>query len=164
MQLRFVTLRHVTFTLCCFTLCSKILFSAGIFKQSMGARNRVGICRDVVHTSQATQPGGIGSLESILGLLQSLKIRAQASLQIRESESMKFLYLLKNHTVWKPRGFLVQDLKRRDILTMLPCDFPGLFSKPGGSFCENNQNKLNPPFRVNLWFEVKAHYIVCFWV
>ncbi len=34
-------------------------------------RNRV-----VVPASQATQPGGIGSLESILGLLKSLKIRA----------------------------------------------------------------------------------------
>ncbi len=40
--------------------------SAGIFKQSLGARNRV-----VIGFSfhQATQPGGIGSLESILGLL-----------------------------------------------------------------------------------------------
>jgi hypothetical protein len=33
----------------------------------MGARNRVVLAR------QATQPGGIGSLESILGLLKSLK-------------------------------------------------------------------------------------------
>ncbi len=38
------------------------------------SRNRV-----VVPARQATQPGGIGSLESILGLLQSLKIRAQDS-------------------------------------------------------------------------------------
>jgi hypothetical protein len=37
---------------------------AGIFKQSMGGRNRV-----VVPARQATQPGGIGSLESILGFL-----------------------------------------------------------------------------------------------
>ncbi len=78
------------------------LFSAGIFKQSMGARNRVW---NGLSYRQATHPGGIGSLESILGLFKSLKIRAQASLHIRESESMKFLYLLKNHTVWKPRGF-----------------------------------------------------------
>ncbi len=35
------------------------------------SRNKV-----VVPTRQATQPGGIGSLESILGLLKSLKIRA----------------------------------------------------------------------------------------
>jgi hypothetical protein len=34
----------------------------------------------VVPTRQATQPGGIGSLESILGLLKSLTIRAQNSL------------------------------------------------------------------------------------
>jgi len=42
----------------------------------MGARKP---SRDkvVVSTRQATQPGGIGSLESILGLLKSLKIRAQ---------------------------------------------------------------------------------------
>jgi hypothetical protein len=44
----------------------------------MGERNRVGIelsyrpARLHVHT---TQPGGIGSLESILGLSKSLKIR-----------------------------------------------------------------------------------------
>ncbi len=38
----------------------------------MGARNRV-----VLPARQAPQPGGIGSLESIHGLLKSLKIRAQ---------------------------------------------------------------------------------------
>jgi hypothetical protein len=32
--------------------------------------------RVVLPARQATQPGGIGSLESILGLLKSLKIRA----------------------------------------------------------------------------------------
>ncbi len=41
------------------------------FYTSMGARNRV------VPARQATQPGGIGSLESILGLLESLKIQSQ---------------------------------------------------------------------------------------
>jgi hypothetical protein len=44
--------------------------SAGIFKQSMEAipsRNRV-----VVPARQATKHGGIGSLESILGLLKRL--------------------------------------------------------------------------------------------
>jgi len=50
--------------------------SAGIFKQSMGARNRVGIGLSyrparLLHI----QPGGIVSLETILGLLESLKIR-----------------------------------------------------------------------------------------
>ncbi len=49
--------------------------NAGIFKQYMGAlepsRNRV-----VVMARQATEAGGIDSLESILGLLKSLKIRA----------------------------------------------------------------------------------------
>jgi hypothetical protein len=50
---------------------------AGIFNQSIGryelSRNKV-----VIPARQATstQPGGIDSLESILGLLKSLKIRA----------------------------------------------------------------------------------------
>ncbi len=48
---------------------------AGIFKQSKGgqepSRNRV-----VVPARRTTQAGGIDSLESILGLLKSLKIRA----------------------------------------------------------------------------------------
>jgi hypothetical protein len=35
--------------------------------------------RFVVPARQATQTGGIGSLESILGLLKSLKIRAQVA-------------------------------------------------------------------------------------
>jgi hypothetical protein len=37
------------------------------FKQSVRARNRVGIGLVVVPARQATQPGGIGSLKSILG-------------------------------------------------------------------------------------------------
>jgi hypothetical protein len=41
----------------------------------MGARNRVGIELSY-RPRQAAQPGGIGSLESIIGLLKSLKIRA----------------------------------------------------------------------------------------
>jgi hypothetical protein len=44
----------------------------------MGARNQVGIGLSYrLPARQATQTGGIGSLESILGLLKSLKIRAQ---------------------------------------------------------------------------------------
>ncbi len=43
----------------------------------MGTRNRLGI--GLSYTArQATQPGGIDSLESIIWLLKSLKIRAQA--------------------------------------------------------------------------------------
>ncbi len=49
--------------------------SAGIFKQSMGARYRV----VVPPAHQAKQPSGIGSLESMIGLLKSLKIRAQSA-------------------------------------------------------------------------------------
>jgi hypothetical protein len=48
--------------------------SAGIFKQSMGARNRVGIG---LSYRTARLHSGIGSLESILGLLKSLKIQTQ---------------------------------------------------------------------------------------
>jgi hypothetical protein len=52
--------------------------SAGILKQFMGAkepsRNRV-----VVPARKAPHTDGIGSLESILGLHKSLKIRAQVS-------------------------------------------------------------------------------------
>jgi hypothetical protein len=51
---------------------------AGIFKLSMGARNRVGIGLSYWPARlHSTQPGAIGSLKSILGLLKSLKIRAQ---------------------------------------------------------------------------------------
>ncbi len=46
---------------------------AGIFKQSMGARNRVGI--GLLY--RATHAGGIDFLASIPGLHKSLKIRAQ---------------------------------------------------------------------------------------
>jgi hypothetical protein len=35
--------------------------------------------RVVVPARQATQPGGIGSLESIFGLRKSIKIRAQCA-------------------------------------------------------------------------------------
>jgi hypothetical protein len=45
---------------------------AGIIKQSMGARKRVGIGLSY-RPGQATQPGGIGFLKSILGLLKSFK-------------------------------------------------------------------------------------------
>ncbi len=46
---------------------------AGIFKQSMGASNRVG--KVVVPARKTKKAGGIGSLESILRLLKSLIIR-----------------------------------------------------------------------------------------
>jgi hypothetical protein len=40
--------------------------------------------RVVVPARQATQPGGIGSLESILRLLKSLKIRTRTVYLIRD--------------------------------------------------------------------------------
>jgi hypothetical protein len=44
---------------------------AGIFKQSLGARNRVGI--GLSYRPAMLHSGGIDTLESILGLLKSLK-------------------------------------------------------------------------------------------
>ncbi len=48
---------------------------AGIFKQSIGARNRVGI--GLSYRPARLVAGGIHSLESIPGLHKRLKIRAQ---------------------------------------------------------------------------------------
>jgi hypothetical protein len=51
---------------------------AGIFKQSLRGAKAPSKNRVVITGPPGnTQPGGIGSLESILGLLKSLKIRAQ---------------------------------------------------------------------------------------
>jgi hypothetical protein len=50
-------------------------YFAGIFKRSMGARNRVGIGLSY-WPARGYKAGGIDSLESIFGLLKSLKIRA----------------------------------------------------------------------------------------
>jgi hypothetical protein len=58
----------------CISLIS-CLICAGIFKKSMGATNRLGIGL-YRPGMQATQPGGIDSLESIHGLLKSFKIWA----------------------------------------------------------------------------------------
>jgi hypothetical protein len=52
-----------------------VIHRAEIFKQYLGARNRVNMVAEPAH--QTTQHCGIGFLESILGLLKSLKIRAQ---------------------------------------------------------------------------------------
>jgi hypothetical protein len=49
---------------------------AEIFKQFLRSRNRVGKGLSYRPVRPAKQPGGIGSLKSILGLLKSLKIRA----------------------------------------------------------------------------------------
>jgi hypothetical protein len=58
------------------------LYSAGIFKQAMVATNRVGI-GFVIPARQATKAGGIDSLELILVLLKSLKIRALGAAAVR---------------------------------------------------------------------------------
>jgi hypothetical protein len=54
----------------------EVVTGAGIFKQSMGARNQ-DKNRVIVPARQATLAGGIHSLESIPGLHKRLKIRAQ---------------------------------------------------------------------------------------
>jgi hypothetical protein len=52
---------------------------AGIFKQSMGARNRIGKGYRIIR--QSTQAAGFDSLESILVLLKSLKYRLRGNMQ-----------------------------------------------------------------------------------
>ncbi len=64
---------------------SKGQTSAGILEQSVGARNPVGI--RLSHPARlATYAGGIDSLESIPGLLKSLKYRLCCSLRCPKSE------------------------------------------------------------------------------
>jgi hypothetical protein len=63
----------------------KKAFSAGILEQSMGTRNRVGIELSYLPPGYIGWPVGIDSLESILGLLKSLKIRNQ----IFQAKSLK---------------------------------------------------------------------------
>jgi hypothetical protein len=67
---------------------------AGIFKQSMGARNREGIGLSYVPARQTTQPGRIGSLEWILGLHKSVKIRALVSTCVKVSLGVAFYDVL----------------------------------------------------------------------
>jgi hypothetical protein len=59
--------------------------SAGIFKQSMGARNRVGIGLSY-WPARLHSLVELVSLESILGLLKSLKIRAQEVVERTNTE------------------------------------------------------------------------------
>jgi hypothetical protein len=60
--------------------------------------------RVVVPAHQATQRGGIGSLESVLGLLKSLKIRAKAFLLLSELAPPSALHALPSakKPVWQP--------------------------------------------------------------
>jgi hypothetical protein len=70
----------------CNSLPLSLVTSAGIYKQSMGAGNRVGVGLSYRPARLHTQTGGIGSLESILGLLKSLKIRAQVPNLLRAEQ------------------------------------------------------------------------------
>ena len=64
---------------------------AGIFKQSMGARNGVGI--GLSYRPARLQSGGAGALESTLGLFKSLKIRShnQGLLNILQFIEMRYI-------------------------------------------------------------------------
>jgi hypothetical protein len=61
----------------CVNEISSSVYSAGIFKQSTRARNRVGIGLSYRPARLHYTAWQNGSLESILGLYKSLKIRAQ---------------------------------------------------------------------------------------
>jgi hypothetical protein len=61
-----------------------LMNSAGIFKQSMGAGNRE------YRNRQATEAGGIDSLESIPGLLKSLKFRPRRGKRAGGGEAKRF--------------------------------------------------------------------------
>jgi hypothetical protein len=58
------------------------------FQTIYGARNKVGKGFSYRPAMQATQPGGIGSLESILGLLKILKIRAENTREVERKMSI----------------------------------------------------------------------------
>ncbi len=66
------------FVYSCTSWLSEVSFciNAGIFKQSIGARNRVGIGLSYRPARLVHRANGVDSLESILWLLKSLKIRA----------------------------------------------------------------------------------------
>jgi hypothetical protein len=82
-----------------------VIHRAGIFKQYLGARNRVN--RVAEPARQTTQHCGIGSLESSLGLLKSLKIRAQICEEGgREENASETHILLKKKKKKKERSFI----------------------------------------------------------
>jgi hypothetical protein len=69
--------------------------SAGIFKQPLGARNRVGVGLSY-RLARLHRAGGIDSMESIPGLFKSSKIRAQQSTWAGKIDSLEsILGLLK---------------------------------------------------------------------
>ncbi len=89
----------------------KKAFSAGILEQSMGARNRVGIELSYLPPGYIGCPVGIDSLESILGLLKSLKIRNpifQTKI-LKRIPSWKFVYNIEIKKV----SYLFSDLHNR---------------------------------------------------
>ncbi len=79
--------------------------------------------RVVVPARQATQPGGIGSLESILGLLNSLKVRdlyLARSVQAIHVQEYMYFFILSLH-------FLLLGSAKFLLLTIVVCSYlPGL--------------------------------------
>ncbi len=91
------------------------VLSAEIVKQSMRARKRLGI--GLSYTGpQAKQAGGVGSFESILGLLKSLKIRAHSvdptphyicrGLTNLARSSLRRLFLPSSSSAWMSSLFI----------------------------------------------------------
>ncbi len=96
-----------------------LVYCAGIFIQSMGAMNRVG-------TGLSYRAAGeIGSLESILGVLKSLKIRALYAVAVLYSRSW--------FCVWRPCAllpapvFMCGQLKHHQMSSMQNFRSPGRF-------------------------------------
>ncbi len=79
-----------------FDAMTKVADSADILEQSIGTRNRIGTglwCP----ARQATLPGRIGSLESIPGLLKSLKIPALTENSNRRNPCSMHFVKADNH-------------------------------------------------------------------
>ncbi len=91
------------------TLLLPSILSCHIYVQYMGARNRVGIGLSYrparLHTAQ---PGGIGSLESILGFLKSIKIRALSRHPFYLHTRIRFFKLLR--ILWIKQSAVLQSL------------------------------------------------------
>ncbi len=82
--------------------------STRVSKQSFGARNRVGI-KLSYRSRQATQPGGISSLESILGLLKTLK------LWLWYFKFLRILYIFVKIIIGRPKLSCARKLFMRNI-------------------------------------------------
>jgi hypothetical protein len=104
---------------------------AGICKQSMGARNQIGIWV-VVPAREATQPGGIGSLESILGLLKKYKNSGSDLLERRLLGPGSAAVRMSNKE-WTPMTENLQvDLNRNTVLASFSMTFYHFYTETDG--------------------------------